>query len=307
MVRVALGVPFVLFLPGYVLTSALFARRTIRRAEVLLLSLAFSVSIVVIGTLILNWLPWGLTTTTWTALLLAVTVIGSAWALLAIPVDDAQKSPPVPTSRRQALLLAFAQLENAFLLRLTLIVSFFVIGALIFEWLPWSPTTPRLKALLIGAAFVFALWAILAIRIDKALEFSPAAQRTLRHVMLVALALVIGVGAIALSRTPLPAKGVAGYSTLWILPGPSGSGTVIVGVQSSELHPTSYRLSVRSTSGKKLDRQLTLQPGQRWIQRFRVERSSRRVSAQLFRNRSPEKVYRRVRLVLRPQLASPAS
>ena len=308
-IRVALGVPFVLFLPGYVLTSALFARRGIRRADVGLLSLAFSAAIVVIGTLFLNWLPWGLTSTTWTGLLLTVTLVASAWALLATRVDDSESSLAPRTTLRQALSLAFARRGNVPELTLALVVSVFVIGTLI-GWFPWSPTAPTRQAFLIGAAVVSALWALLALRVNKALKSSAALQTMLRNVLLVALALVIGAGAIFLALKPLPAKGVSGYTALWILPGPSSSHTVVVGIQSSELHPTSYRLSVRSNADQEVDRRLTLQPGQRWTQRFPVGRSSRRVEAQLFRSRSPGQVYRRVRLALEPhelRSSTPAS
>jgi uncharacterized membrane protein len=232
-IQVVFGVPFVLFLPGYALTSALFARRRIGSADVVLLSLAFSISIAIIGTLILNWLTLHLTRATWTGLLLAATIIAALWALRAIPADtdaDRQPSPGPRMTLRQAVLLALA----------------------------------------LGAA-------------------------------LVAVAAVI-----VFARTPLPARGVQGYTALWILPGSSRS-EVVIGVQSNERHTTSYQLKIRSGGGRELDQRLTLAPGDRWTRRIRVAPSSRRVDAELFRSESPQDVYRRVRLLLgmpRPGAAS---
>ena len=221
-IHVVLGVPFVLFLPGYALTSALFARRRIGSADVVFLSLAFSISIVVIGTLILNWLTSHLTTTTWTALLLAETIIAALWALRGIPAD---------TERQPSLQL----------------------------------------------------------------------RTTLRHATPLALALVAALVAVAaviiFSRTPLPARGVRGYTALWMLPGQNRS-EIVIGVQSSERHTTSYQLKIRSGADRELDQRLTLAPGDRWIKRIRVAPSSRRVDAELFRSGSPQHVYRRARLLL---------
>ena len=217
----ALGVPFVLFLPGYALTSALFARRRIGRADVALLSLAFSASIVVLGTLILNALPWNLTTRAWVCLLLAATLTGALWALHAVPAENSRELWPLP----------------------------------------------------------------------------PIARG---QVLLVALALAVAAGAVIVARTPLPAKGVLGYTALWILPGPEKSDTIVIGVQSSELHTTSYQLKVRSAGGHEFNRRLTLAPGESWVKRFRVGRSATRVDAELFRDAAPHHLYRRVRLLLHP-------
>lgn len=221
-IHVVFGVPLVLFLPGYALTSALFARRRIGSADVVLLSLAFSVSIAVIGTLILNWLTSDLTARTWTGLLLGETIIAALWALRAIPTDtEGQPSLRPRMSLRQALLPALA--------------------------------------------LVAALVAVAAV--------------------------------IVFSRTPLPGRGVQGYTSLWMLPGQNRS-EIVVGVQSSERHTTSYQLKIRSGGGREIDQRLTLAPGDRWIKRITVAPSSRRVDAELFRTDSPQDVYRRVRLLL---------
>jgi Protein of unknown function (DUF1616) len=218
--RVVAGIPLVLLLPGFALTSAVFARRRLGRLDVLFLSLAFSLSIVVLGTLVLNALPWGLTRTTWTALVVGVAIVASVWALVRIPAGAGGEATRIRLTMRQAAL--------------------------------------------------------------------------------VATALLITAGVIIFARTPLPARGVEGYTALWIVPDPSRSRSILVGVRSSELHATSYKLKVRTDDREELDRQLTLAPGNRWTVRLRVPGSSRRVEGRLFRSDAPNQVYRRVRLILRP-------
>lgn len=59
--RFILGAPFLLFLPGYTLIVALFPRRdTLSGVERVVLSFGFSIAIVSIIGLILNYTPWGI-------------------------------------------------------------------------------------------------------------------------------------------------------------------------------------------------------------------------------------------------------
>lgn len=60
-VRVAFGLPFVLFFPGYALIAALYPRRAdLDGIERLALSLGLSLAVVPLIGLILNYLPWGI-------------------------------------------------------------------------------------------------------------------------------------------------------------------------------------------------------------------------------------------------------
>jgi uncharacterized membrane protein len=60
-VRIMLGIPFVLFCPGYVLMLALFPRKhTVNGVERIALSFALSLAIVPLIGLLLNYSPWGL-------------------------------------------------------------------------------------------------------------------------------------------------------------------------------------------------------------------------------------------------------
>lgn len=79
-VRAIFAVPLCLVLPGYALTSAAFAHHSLRRAQALLLTVAMSLSILALGSLVLYLTPGGLRTASWTALLLFVTIGGCAVA-----------------------------------------------------------------------------------------------------------------------------------------------------------------------------------------------------------------------------------
>ena len=58
--RIILGLPFLLFFPGYVLVGALFPRKKgIDSIERLALSFGLSIAVVAFIGLILNYSPWG--------------------------------------------------------------------------------------------------------------------------------------------------------------------------------------------------------------------------------------------------------
>ena len=60
-VRVILGIPQAFFFPGYVLIGALFPRKdSLKQVNRLALSLGFSIVIVVLTGLMLNYFPWGI-------------------------------------------------------------------------------------------------------------------------------------------------------------------------------------------------------------------------------------------------------
>jgi uncharacterized membrane protein len=59
--RITLGIPFVLFFPGYTLVAALFPRREgISSIERVVLSFGLSIAVVPLIGLILNYTPWGI-------------------------------------------------------------------------------------------------------------------------------------------------------------------------------------------------------------------------------------------------------
>ncbi len=60
-IRIALGVPFVLFFPGYCLVSALFPRKTVLDGvERVALGFGLSIALIPLIGLVLNYTPWGI-------------------------------------------------------------------------------------------------------------------------------------------------------------------------------------------------------------------------------------------------------
>lgn len=80
--RLLLGLPFVLIFPGYALTAALFPRNNLKMSERFLLSIGMSFVTSALGGLVLNWTPWGLQTCSWAGLLFGVIFITSIVAAL---------------------------------------------------------------------------------------------------------------------------------------------------------------------------------------------------------------------------------
>jgi uncharacterized membrane protein len=88
--RFALGIIFVLYLPGYTFIKALFPSKVPTKTssenldtiERVVLSLGMSLALTPIVGLILNYTPWGITLTPITLSLLALTVIFATAAIL---------------------------------------------------------------------------------------------------------------------------------------------------------------------------------------------------------------------------------
>lgn len=79
-VRTAFALPLLFVTPGYCLTVAVFGRQRLDGARRAVLTLAMSLSLAILGALVLDLLPFGLQATSWTILLAAVTWIAGAAA-----------------------------------------------------------------------------------------------------------------------------------------------------------------------------------------------------------------------------------
>ena len=73
--RMLLAAPLTLFLPGYAITAAIFARNRIERSRFLLFSVGLSLAVLALGALVLNYGPGGIRAWSW-ALLLFLVVLG---------------------------------------------------------------------------------------------------------------------------------------------------------------------------------------------------------------------------------------
>lgn len=78
--RVLLGIPLVLLLPGYALSSALFRAGELRLAEQLAVSIAASLSVAIVSALLMNALQISLDARPWAAVLTAVTLAAAVVA-----------------------------------------------------------------------------------------------------------------------------------------------------------------------------------------------------------------------------------
>ena len=102
--RIVVAIPVVFAAPGYTVTEALLPRRDRGPVERVLLAVALSISVSVLGGLLLNLLPAGLTRTTQTLLLGVVTLAGAAAAAVrrravASATTDGASRPPTGTGR----------------------------------------------------------------------------------------------------------------------------------------------------------------------------------------------------------------
>ena len=69
-------------LPGYAISAALFPHGALRLPERALLVLALSVAVIILGGLALNVTPWGLQTKSWIVLLVGVSLVAGAVAVI---------------------------------------------------------------------------------------------------------------------------------------------------------------------------------------------------------------------------------
>jgi uncharacterized membrane protein len=106
--EVLFALPLALFLPGYAIAAATFARRPLGWAPLLLLSLALSLAVLALGTLVLDFVPGGVRGISWALLLLLVILNGCRLAALRRPAaagGSATSWPRPLIGRPQALLL----------------------------------------------------------------------------------------------------------------------------------------------------------------------------------------------------------
>lgn len=79
LVSLLFAAPLALAMPGYAIVSATFARRRLDRPRFAVLSIALSLAILALGSLVLNYAPGGIRGVSWAVLLLLV-VLGCARA-----------------------------------------------------------------------------------------------------------------------------------------------------------------------------------------------------------------------------------
>jgi uncharacterized membrane protein len=176
-----------------------------------------------------------------------------------------------------------------------------ILSAFVLNVFPFGLTTASWAVLL--PLLIIVGCAVAAIRRGKARQrprplLASADRPATRTIVLVGAAVLIGAASIALAQKPLPAKHAEGYTALWMLPTDADEEAVVVGVQSNEQEPASYRLRV-TTGGASQSQtyRVKLDPGEE--KTFEVEVPSRsagrsHVVASLYREGKPERLFRRV-------------
>src|SRR5438477_895611 len=76
--RLVLSVLLVLVLPGFALTAALFPHRSLAAPERVLFTFGLSLTVSVLGGLVLNFTPWGIEPKSWAVFLACITVASGA-------------------------------------------------------------------------------------------------------------------------------------------------------------------------------------------------------------------------------------
>ena len=238
--------------------------------------------------------------------------------VIAATVAAAVALSPAPTSVRTAfglplaLLLPGAALTSALFPARTrwperlaasvgLSLAACVVTGLALHWTPFGLRTESWALALVG---ITGIGGAIAARRRPASEDSLLPRLRRPHVpwrptLFVVVALVFAVEAVVLARTPLPADGVQGYTSLSLLPADEST-AVRVEVASSELQDTDYRLEVRSGEQLLAVRHLTLGTAEEWRAELGLESvpSPRRTLEALLFRPGDEQAYRRATLTL---------
>jgi uncharacterized membrane protein len=111
--RLLFAAPLALVLPGYAIAAASFAHHRLEGPRLGLVSLALSLATLVIGALVLNYMPGGIRSVSW-ALLLAIVIVGCcSAAALRRPEAGPAASWRLPRLKRIDAALLFAGLAAA--------------------------------------------------------------------------------------------------------------------------------------------------------------------------------------------------
>ena len=274
-VGTALALPLIFIAPGYTLTGALFHRRSLDRTYRLLLSLGISVSIVIVGGLLLNALPVGLRPSSWSLLLACLTLVFAALGAYLRRKTPLSASPPDVGTRfiasvpHAASALSIAPTPDP------------------------SPTsgiapTPRVEPA------------------PRAVSISRMAPMRLKWYgwIVCALAVLVMALSVVFSASSVAQQPYAGFTQFWLLPSnqPGANCAVRLGIQSYELSTETYGL-VMTANGSEISAwpSIQLAPRQGWDQSVPINSNQAGtvyIEARLYRADNPRVVYREVNITM---------
>ena len=110
--RLVFALPLVLFLPGYALAAAIFARERLEAPKMALLAAGLSLTVLPLGALVVNYAPGGIGAGSWAILLVLVVLAACRAAALRRPRarDTALAMPKLALGRARAAIFGLAAL-----------------------------------------------------------------------------------------------------------------------------------------------------------------------------------------------------
>jgi Protein of unknown function (DUF1616) len=189
------------------------------------------------------------------------------------------------------------------LLSLGLSLAVAMMGALLFNWLPWGLQTLTGATTAGGVTLAAGLVAAARRRYEPltAAVVQGVHRLEVRQWALLGLAALVTAGAVIWVRVPRPATGILGYTQLWMLADEQDANRIHLGFRSSELSTTGFRLTVTLDGKLVFDNSDSgLPAGGTWERDFELPgtHAGSLIEAVLYRLDDPGVAYRRV--VLQP-------
>ncbi len=265
-VNIVFGVLLALVLPGYALSAAVFRMRSVRTAERAALTLGISLSVAVLGGLVLDALPSGLETQTWLFLLGGVTVAASVIALWRRTRHATAMR--ILESRPIALTVSSAPQEQA------------------------SPEPPQLRLNRETTVYLLGVGQ----QILRRVPYRPMLISGLAFAVFLTGIVIAVNGAIA-QQTSSP------VTQLWMLPDKNAPTTLRLGIHTEAAQPMEYRLalSINGTSYSSWD-PIFLTSTDTWEVSVTMPAPApgdvEQVEADLYRADHPDTILRHVSIVL---------
>jgi len=200
------------------------------------------------------------------------------------------------------------RLETYLVFAIALSIAVTVLSGLILHFTPWG-LQPITWLLLLSVITLFAS-AIAIIRRSFAPTFEGVEiplSFNWSQVGLLGLAVVVTFAAFTVARNGVFTQVRDGFTQFWILPPTSGTPEIVeIGIRNEEKGNISYRLIVNDSDGVLGEwDSIELLPGEQWDYKLTIQPTDDQIDAQLYRNDSPDSVYRSVSLALGSQSSSP--
>jgi len=183
-------------------------------------------------------------------------------------------------------------------------VAVTALSGLVLHLTPWGLQTSTWAIMLAVIVLVAGAIAWLRQGPDARVTPAPVERRFSLHFrdgIFVGLAVLVAGAAFGLTKLPAGPNGIAGYTSLWMVPAnQTNSNDFRLGIKSSEFSDTNYRLQI-SVGGQVVQEwtELNLKPGQTWETEITLQSNqigSGPVVANLYKLNDPGTIYRYVKI-----------